>query len=152
MAFVIAVLVLVAISFVSLKLRAYMCFFMVIAGISALIAGPARGESMFTYGGAASLAGGILILFLSSFKVERSRRLIYMLHLFLYGMVMMLRLMMIMTIILIPFVGFAGAICTHWHEVLVVDEMGRSTGKRVMVEDHGFGDDGNRYEKYDDPF
>lgn len=152
MAFVIAVLVLVAISFVSLKLRAYMCFFMIIAGISALIAGPARGESMFTYGGAVSLAGGILILFLSSFKVERSRRLIYMLHLFVYGMVMMLRIMMVMTIILIPLVGFAGAICQNCHEGLVVDEMGRSTGKRVTVSESGYGSDGNRYEKYDNPF
>lgn len=147
----IAVLTLVAVSFISLKFRAYMCFWMVTAGIAALIAGPARDESIITYGGGILLAGGLLILFLSSFKVERSRRIIYMLHLFVYGMVMTLRLMMIMSLVLIPFAGLVGTICANWHEAVVVDEMGRETGK-VYIDDRGRGSDGKKYKKYDRPF
>lgn len=151
MPFAIAVLVVAALSFASLKLRAYMCFGMVMFGIAALIAGPLRDESIITFGGVFFLVGGLLILFLSSLKVEKSRRLIYMLHLFIYGMFMMVRLMMIMAIILIPFTGIVGGMCKEWHERVLVDEAGRGIGK-VYVDDNGMGADGKKYEKFDRPF
>ena len=151
MPFVIAVLVLVAISFISLKFRAYMCFTMTMIGAGALIAGLIGGEDMFTYGGAAFLAGGLLILFISAGRVEKSRRFVYMGHLFIYGLFVMLRVTLIMTIVLIPVAAIVRGVCTSWHEVVVVDEMGR-TVKNVYVDDAGRGSDGKQYTKYDNPY
>lgn len=151
MPFVIAVIIIILISFVSLKFRAYACFSLIMIGFSAFIAGKIGGESLFTIGGLVFLIGGILILFLTSLRVERSKRLTYMVRLFLYGFFMCVRIMLIMMIIGIPFAAFVGAFCKDYHERIVVDSFGTQIGK-VYVDENNRAADGTQYEKYNNPF
>ena len=148
MAFVVALIIIALISWVSVKFRCYACFNLVMIGAALVIAGGMREESLFTVGGWVFLVGGVLIMFLTSLKVEKSRRLYYMRNLFLSGMFSFLHVMLIMTVVLISFGSVMKALSKEYREMVLVDLNGNRIGK-VMVDENYVDPTGKTYDPYD---
>ena len=148
MPLIIALIILVLIAFVSVKFRCFVCFNLLILGIASLIAGSAMDDSFFTTGGAVFLIGSLLIMFLTSLKVEKSRRAHYMVSLFLSGMFSFLHGMLIMMIITIPFAKACKVLSTDYQERVLVDLQGHEIGK-VYVDKDLKGVDGKQYDIHD---
>lgn len=148
MALVVALGVIALMAFASVKIRCYVCFNLIMIGFSAWIAGGIREEALFTFGGGAMLICGLLIMYVTSLKVEKSRRFSYMLSLFLSGFFSFLHMMLIMLIITIPFAGFCKMLATDYRERVLVDANGSAIGK-VYVDDSLTDPEGNRYSVHD---
>ncbi len=101
MTFLIAVVIIAVLSVFSLKLRAYMCWFLTTIGFCMLVADQFRPEDIYKWGGIVCLLCGLGILFLTSLKIEKSRRVHYMVHLYLCGMFGCVKMILFATIIFI---------------------------------------------------
>lgn len=124
--------------------RAYAVFNLVLMGGGMFIAG-LIGDSFWILPGAAMLGTGILIMFVTARAAEPSRRPAYMGALFLYGMFLFLRVMMIGLIITIPFVKALSAMSGEWREVALVN------GAKVTINTSTMQDAmGNKYVQYED--
>jgi len=147
-----ALIIIALLSWFFLAFRAFASFNLIIIGFSMIIAVLCGGDEFFIELGAPMLITGLIINFITSFKVERSARPRYMLHLFLYGLFSFLKLVMLLTIIAIPFVSFASAMSHDYREMIIVDCMGNDTGRRVVVDTNTMKDSqGNKYTStYDD--
>ena len=148
MPFLIAVVILGLLAVASIRFRCYICFQLVIVGISLLIAGSIKDESMFTTGGWILFGGGLLIMYLTSLKVERSRRMYYMLNVFLSGLFSFLRLTMLILLVTIPLMGVMKAMATDYRERVIVDCCGNKIGT-AYTDDYGNSIDGKKYTMYD---
>lgn len=152
MPLVIAIIIIVLFAFASIKFRAYACFNLIILGISAILAANMGGDSIFSTIGWASLITGLVIMLATAMiQVEKSRRVGYMVRLFLYGMLLFLQVMLTMLIITIPLVNFTKEICKDYKERIVVDCYGNEIGK-VYVDENLKGADGKQYSNYDNPY
>lgn len=145
-----ALVIIAVLSWFFLVFRAFCSFNLIIIGVGGLIAVGCGADDFLFAQCLAFLICGLLINLVTSLKAERSARGRYMVSLFLYGLFMFLKVTMICLIISIPFVSFISAMGKEYREVIVVDCLGHSTGKRVYVDESGKGSDGNRYKKYDD--
>lgn len=148
MPFIIAIVILGILAIVWVRFRCYVCFNFVIIGVSLLIAGSISDESIFTTGGWAFLVGGLLIMFITSLKVERSRRPYYMLNLFLSGLFSFLQMITLMLIITIPLMSIMKAMATDYRERVIVDCCGNKIGT-AYTDDYGNSIDGKKYTPYD---
>lgn len=145
---IIAILILAFISFVSIKFRGFACFNLVMIGLAMTIAG-----DVFRWPGIIMLAGGILILYLTSLKAAPRMRLHYMFNMFLAGLFSFLKLFMICTIILIPVGVMLGGIGANYREVAVADLNGSIIGTTYVDADTGRDAVGNKYTPIDnDPY
>ena len=136
-------------SYYFLWFRAYACFNLIMIGLGMFIAGCAAKENIFRIPGLLMLITGIAILFVTSLKVEKSMRPTYMVRVFLYGMALFLRLILIMMIIGIPFAALFSAMAANYREMIIVDCYGRDTGQRVIVDENSLkGPDGTQYDRY----
>ncbi len=148
MAFVVAVIILGLISLVWVRFRCYVCFNLLMIGAGMFIAGLLREESLFTGGGAALFIGGVVIMVVTSLKVEPARRASYMVNLFLSGMFSFLRVMFIMMLVLIPLAGIMKEMAADYRECVIVDSMGNKIGKDY-VDSSGHSRSGKTYTDYD---
>lgn len=138
---IIALVVIAVISFFCLWFRAFATFNLILIGTAMLIAHHYSGEDLWLGFGASMLIGGLVILFITSLQVHGSAKFPHMLHVFLYGFFMFLRLFCICLIITLPLVGMIGAICRSYREICLAD------GSRVWVNDSNEDAAGNRYER-----
>lgn len=148
MAFVVALIIIALISFVSVRFRCYACFNLLMIGLAAFIAGNMMNESLFTVGGAVFLFGGLGIMFLTSLKVEKSRRIYYMGNLFLSGMFSFLHVMLIMMIVTISFASIMHVMAKDYREKVLVDVNGNRLGT-VLVDENNVDPHGNVYNPHD---
>ena len=146
---IIAVIILALISFVSIKFRGFACFNLVMIGLAMAIAG-----DIFRWPGIIMLAGGILILYLTSLKAAPRMRMHYMFNMFLSGLFSFLKLFMICTIILIPIGTILGGIGRNYREVAIADlATGNIVGRTYVDMDSGQDLEGNTYSRIDkDPY
>lgn len=146
----VAVLIIIALSWFFIGFRAYACFNMLMIGLGALIAVLLGADPFWIVIGLPLFLGAIIILFLTSLRVEKSHRISYIIHLLLYGMFAMLKVMMIMMIVTIPLAAFVGGISADCREMVLVDCFGNATGERVTVNMDNMRDaSGKKYQKYD---
>lgn len=144
----VAIVIIALISFVSIRFRAFACFNLVMIGLAMAIAG-----GFWRWPGIIMLAGGILILFLTSLKASPRMRLHYMFNMFLAGMFAFLKMFMICTIIMIPVGAMLGAIGANYREVAVADLNGNVIGKATIDLDTGRDVEGRQYTRIDnDPY
>jgi multisubunit Na+/H+ antiporter MnhB subunit len=122
----VAIVIVIILGWKWMAFRAYSVFCMLMAGISLMIAGWGIKTPEMTLTGAAFTATSVLILVVSSRTVEKSRRKTYMLHLFLWGMFIFVKICVICSIILLPLLS-AIAVPLDMHKAVVLD----STGSRI---------------------
>jgi len=148
MAFIVAVIILGLISLVWIRFRCYVCFNLLMIGLGMFIAGLIREESLFTTGGVIMFIGGIVIMVVTSLKVDSDRRGAYMLNLFLSGLFSFLHVMFIMMIVLMPLAAVMKEMAADYRECVVVDSMGNKIGTDY-VDSSGHSRSGKTYTEYD---
>ncbi len=137
------------ISFFSLSMRSYVVFNLTIIGIGGFIAGIIMKDYFILFLGLGTFLFGIAVLYLTSIRrVEPSARGHYMLYMWIYGMFLFIRTIIIGMIITLPLLSLINAATKNYSTVVLVDSQGNRVGNAVIDE---YGNDayGNHYDKYD---
>ncbi len=146
-----ALIIIALLSWFFLAFRAFASFNLIMIGGCMLLAVAFGADPFFTTLGLPMLIAGLLISFVTSLKAERSARGRYMVHLFLYGLFLFLRLCLILSIIGIAFAAFMAKLSHEYREMIIVDCAGNRIGKAVVDVDSMTDIHGNSYAKpYDD--
>jgi len=130
----IAVAVVVLLAWKWMAFRAYSVFCLLMAGIALLIAGWGIKTPAMSIAGAVCTAAALVILYGTSLSVEKSRRKSYMGHLFLWGMLIFVKICLICTIILIPLVKLV-AMPLDMQKAIVVDSFGSRIRETYVDQD-----------------
>lgn len=141
MAMIIALLVILLISWISISFRAFSVFNLICIGAAMLIAVHVGGDPFWRTPGLIMLIGGLAILAITSFQVHGSARIPHMFHVFVYGFFMFVRMILIMLIVTIPVAGMVGAICHSYKEMCLAD------GRTVMLDENLQDSAGRQYKR-----
>lgn len=141
-ALIIAILVLIAVSFFSVSIRAIMMSTLLLTGIALLII------PQYRVFGTAVTAISLILLYFSSLSTPPAKRIQRMGVEFLYGVLMIAKIAFYMLIITIPLAKYIAKGAESWHEAIVVDEFGSAIRKEMINQD--FKDArGRKYEQWD---
>lgn len=149
-ALIIALVIMGILSIFIRGVRAYLSFTLLVTGFSMTVVGIVGKESVFFWLGLVCMAVSILMAFLSSLKVEMTKRPRYMFRFIMYGFFIFFMIIFFTMVITIPLGIFFKSMMTNYKEMLVVDEYGTVKGK-VYVDEHLRGTDGTQY-NYHDPY
>ncbi len=144
----IAIAILLIISYFSISVRSYLAFNCTVIGIGATIAGLTSDEKIFLYLGICVFTVGIAMLYLTSLtRAERSARKRYMLYMWVYGMFIFIKIIIICMVITLPLLALVNAASKSYHTVVVVDKCGNQIGT-ADIDDYGNDFAGNHYDTY----
>ncbi len=147
--FIIAVAILAIIAVFNITMRSFMAFSCTVIGFSCFVVGLIGKENIFLFLGLGIFAVGFLILYVSSIKrSEPSARKKYMLNMWIYGMFIFVKIIVISLIITLPLLYFLNGMLKSYRTVVVVNEQGFKVGE-AMIDDDGYDVHGNYYDEYD---